>query len=215
MAKGTGEFAAHRIYDVPQGHGLGFGDINGDGRSDFILPNGWLEAPEDPYNGNWILHEEFDLGWASMPILVVDVNGDGINDLIVGKAHDYGLDWYEQKIDSTGNRTWKKHPIDPYNSEYHDMIWADIDGDGECELITGKRYRAHSGGDPGEYDDYGLYYFKWNGESFTKQIIDYGKPRETTGCGIHFAVADLRGTGRLDVIAPGKDGLFVFFNEGL
>jgi hypothetical protein len=30
-----------------------------------------------------------------------------------------------------------------------------------------------------------------------------------------FALADLRGTGRLDIVAPGKDGLHVFFNEGL
>jgi hypothetical protein len=30
-----------------------------------------------------------------------------------------------------------------------------------------------------------------------------------------FAVADLRGTGRLDIVAPGKDGLYVFYNEGM
>ena len=90
----------------------------------------------------------------------------------------------------------------------------DIDGDGEEELITGKRYRAHNGNDPGEFDDYGTYYFKWNGESFSKQVIDYGPARTGKGCGIHFAMADLRGTGRLDIVAPGKDGLFVFYNEG-
>jgi hypothetical protein len=35
------------------------------------------------------------------------------------------------------------------------------------------------------------------------------------GPGIHFAGADLRGTGQLDVVAPGKDGLCIFFNEGM
>ena len=60
----------------------------------------------------------------------------------------------------------------------------------------------------------GIYYFKWNGESFSKQVIDYGPIRTGTGCGITFATADLRGTGRLDVVAPGKDGLYVFYNEG-
>lgn len=212
--KGTGEFAKHVIYEGPQGHGLGYGDVNGDGRGDFILTNGWLEAPEDLYNGEWIFHQEFDFGGASVPILVADVNGDGLNDLIVGQAHGYGLDWYEQQIDAQGNRTWKKHPIDPFNSQYHDMMWLDIDGDGECELVTGKRYRAHKHLDPGDSDDYGTYYFKWNGESFSKQVIDYGKPMQTKGIGIYFDVADLHGTGRLDIIAPGKDGLFVFYNEG-
>ena len=82
-------------------------------------------------------------------------------------------------------------------------------------MVTGKRYRAHCDNDPGAFDDYGLYYFKWTGESFAKQVIDYGPPRLSSGCGIYFAIADLRGCGRLDIVAPGKDGLYVFYNEGL
>ena len=211
---GPGQFAAHKIYDAPQGHGLGFGDVNGAGRGDFIFNNGWLEAPADPYQGTWTLHREFEFGSASVPILVVDVNGDGVNDLIVGQAHAYGLDWWEQKRGPDGSRAWRKHPIDPYNSQYHDLIWADIDGDGASELITGKRYRAHNGADPGEYDPLGIYYFKWNGDSFSKQIIDYGPAGIGKGCGLHFAVGDLSGHGRLDVVAPGKDGLYFYENLG-
>lgn len=213
--KGTGEFAKHVIGEGAQGHGLGFGDISGSGRGDFVLCNGWLEAPEDPFGGQWVLHQEFDLGSASVPILVVDLNGDGLGDLIVGSAHNYGLDWWEQTRDAAGNRTWKRHPIDPFNAQYHDLQWVDIDGDGQCELVTGKRHRAHCGHDPGEHDDMGSYYFKWTGEGFAKQVIDYGPIRTGKGLGIHFAVADLRGTGRLDIVAPGKCGLFVFYNEGL
>jgi len=211
--KGTGQFDARVICDKPQGHGLGFGDITGNGRGDFVLASGWLEAPDTP-NGQWKLHEDFDLGSASVPILVVDVNGDGLNDLVVGQSHAYGLDWWEQVRD--GDKiTWKKHPIDPFNSQYHDVQWADIDGDGQPELITGKRYRAHCGHDPGSKDHVGIYYFKWNGESFSKQVIDWGPARVGTGCGIFFALADLNGNGRLDIVAPGKDGLYVFYNEGV
>lgn len=212
--KGTGAFDQYLIHPGNQGHGLGFGDIDGDGRGEFILRHGWLKAPADMFSGPWTLHEEFDLGpAASVPILVVDVNSDGAADLIVGAAHGYGLDWWEQRLDG-GKRTWIKHPIDPYASQYHDMIWADIDGDGACELITGQRYRAHCGNDPGESDDIGVFYFKWNGESFTKCVIDYGPPTLASGVGIHFAVADLDGDGWLDIVAPGKDGLYVFFNLG-
>jgi len=211
--KGTGRFSEHVAYDQPSGHGLGFGDINGDGRGEIVLAKGWLEAPKDPLNQRWTFHKDFDLGSASIPILVVDVNGDGLNDLIVGQAHGYGLDWYEQRVEG-GRRTWIKHPIDPFNSQYHDLIWADIDGDGQCELITGKRYRAHCGHDPGEYDPVGLYYFKWTGEGFVKQVIDYGPARIGKGCGIFFQVVDIDGDGRLDIVAPGKDGLFLFRNLG-
>lgn len=211
--KGTGKFSKHVVYDKQQWHGLGFGDITGNGRGDLVISKGWLESPEDPLNGEWIFHEDFDLGNASVPILVVDVNGNGMNDLIVGQAHGYGLDWYEQKMDN-GKLTWIKHPIDPYNSQYHDMYWVDIDGDGECELVTGKRYRAHCGHDPGAYDPVGIYYFKWNGESFSKQVIDYGEARKATGCGIYFIIKDLDGNGRLDIVAPGKDGLYLLKNMG-
>jgi hypothetical protein len=212
--KGTGQFAAHTVYAEAQGHGLGCGDLAGNGRMDFVMPHGWLEAPEDTFGGDWVFHPEFDLASASVPVLVVDVNGDGLNDLIVGQSHAYGLDWWEQGRDAAGQRTWTKHAIDPWNSQYHDMQWVDIDGDGACELVTGKRYRAHPRADPGDFDPVGLYYFKWTGECFVKQVIDWGPTRVGTGCGIHFQLADLRGTGRLDIIAPGKDGLYVFYNEG-
>lgn len=213
--KGTGEFTRHELFPGPQGHGLGWGDVDGDGLGDFILNKGWLECPADPLNGEWTFHPEFDLGGdASIPVLVVDVNGDGVNDLIVGGSHSYGLNWYEQKSEG-GARTWTKHPIDPFNSEYHDLHWVDIDGDGKNELVTGKRYHAHpNDSDPGGWDDIGIYYFQWNGESFSKQVIAYGPPGEGAGCGIQLALADLRGTGRLDLVAPGKDGLHVFYNEG-
>lgn len=214
--RGTGRFTKHVIFPHALGHGLGFGDVDGDGRGEFVTPKGILTAPAaGAFSGEWTFTEEFNLGGdASIPVLVVDVNGDGVNELIVGSSHSYGLNWWSQSRDASGRRTWTKHPIDPFNSQYHDLHWADIDGDGKPELITGKRYRAHCGRDPGEYDDLGLYYFKWTGEGFAKQVIDFGPPGVGSGCGIQFALADLRGTGRLDVVAPGKDGLYVFFNDG-
>jgi hypothetical protein len=210
--RGCAEFEAHTIDNGAQGHALGFGDITGNGRGDFVLRHGWLEAPGSAFDGDWIFHPDFDLGSASIPILVVDVNGNGVSDLLVGQGNDYGLDWWEQQIGDDGQRTWLKHPIDPYNSQYHDLHWVDLDGDGVCELVTGKRYRAHNGRDPGADDDVGLYYFKWNGEGFTKLVIDYGPPGVGKGCGISFAIADLTRNGRPDVVAPGKDGLYLFEN---
>ena len=212
--KGTGEFSKHVVRDKPQGHGLGAGDITGKGRVDFVLNNGWLEAPEDPYAGEWVWHEDPTLfKSSSVPILVVDITGNGLGDIIVGGGHQYGLDWWEQRMEG-GNRSWVRHPIDPYNSQYHDLIWIDIDGDGECELITGKRYRAHNGNDPGAYDFVGIYYFKWTGEGFVKQVVDCGPARVGKGLGIHCAIADLTGNGLPDIVAPGKDGLFIYYNEG-
>lgn len=196
------------------GHGLGYGDINGDGRGDLIVDKGWLECPSDPFSQPWLFHMDFTVVQASVPMLVTDVNKDGHNDLIIGQGHNYGLDWYEQRVDKKKTRSWIKHPIDPYNAQFHTMVLSDIDNDGVNELITGKRYRAHNDNDPGAHDPIGLYYFKWNGESFSKQVISYGALGVGKGTGIFFAVEDLNNDSWKDIVVAGKDGLCVFFNKG-
>ena len=96
------------------------------------------------------------------------------------------------------------------------MEWVDITGDGIPELLTGKRFRAHNDNDPGSDDPVGLYYFTWDKaqKRFTKHDIAYGPAGVGKGTGIYFAVADLRKTGRKDIVVAGKDGLAVFLNEG-
>lgn len=213
----TGTGGVQTVVVAPtQGHGLGFGDINADGRNDLIVSDGWLEAPVDRLAGHWTLHRDFALGTASVPIIVADVNTDGRADLVVGQGHDYGLHWYEQTIDRAGRRGWVKHLIDDRNGQYHTLEWADLTGDGQPELITGKRFRAHNDHDPGSDDPVGLYYFTWdkNRRAFRQHIIAYGPAGVGKGTGIYMALADLRRSGRTDLIVAGKDGLTVFFNEG-
>jgi len=162
----------------------------------------------------WIWHKEFDLGSASLPILTYDVNGDGLNDILVGGAHDYGLWWYEQSKDASGQRAWIKHDIDPNRSQYHELQLVDIDNDGAVELITGKRYRAHAFHDPGSLDPVGTYYFEINGGNFERRTLDYGPADRASGVGIYLWVEDVDKNGWKDVIAPGKEGLYLFRNFG-
>jgi hypothetical protein len=208
--KGTAKFEKYVISEGASGHGMGFGDINGDGKVDIILNEGWLEQPENPFITPWKFHREFKLGSASIPVLAYDVTGNGLLDLIVGSAHNYGLSWWEQKIGNDSVRSWEKHDIDNTAAQYHDMCLVDIDNDGELELLTGKRYRAHCGNDPGDNDPVGIYYFKINGGKFERYIIDYGPAGQASGCGIYFWVGDIDGDDGLDIVAPGKDGLFLF-----
>ncbi|MGH9452210.1 MAG: FG-GAP repeat domain-containing protein [Terriglobia bacterium] len=202
----------HEVSDRSYGHGIGTGDVNGDGRNDIITPKGWFEAPADPRNGSWTFHPEFDLGAVGF-IYVHDVNGDGVNDLVTSAAHSYGIFWYEQKKDGAGNRTWIKHLIDDSWSQSHAMTLVDLNGDGVLDLISGKRYFAHNGHDPGSKEPLGVYWYepmKLNGEvQWKRHIIDYGG---RTGGGMQIPVVDVHGDGKLDVVVAGKSGLYLFEN---
>ena len=44
---------------------------------------------------------------------------------------------------------WRTKEIDRTFSQTHAVCVADINGDGLLDFVTGKRWHAHSGGDPG------------------------------------------------------------------
>ena len=199
------------------GHGIGIADIDGDGKADILTPFGWFQNI-DADNDKWIWHPDWRLGDAGFPILGYDVNQDGKMDLIYGQGHGYGLYWLEQTGSAT-NRKWVRHTIDASFSQSHALALVDVDGDGQPELITGKRYRGHSGGDPGSYDPIVLYAYKFNpapgakpgtAPIFKRYTLSYNG---TASAGTQFVFADLDHDGDIDVASAGKLG--VHFLENL
>lgn len=200
------------------GHGFAFGDVNGDGREDLLCEIGWYERPEgDPFAGPWKFHPETDLSdyHPSCPFVVKDLNKDGRLDIVFGRAHDYGLFWWEQQEPlADGTTTWKEHVIDSSWSQVHLLKWADLDKDGSEELITGKCIWAHDGKDPGYDDPPVVYYYKWDpsNSSFTRYTI--AGPDEGIAMGRQISVADLNGDGWPDIVSPAENGLWILMNEG-
>lgn len=219
-----GKFVKHVVSQQSYGHGIGVGDVNKDGRNDILTPKGWLEAPADPRApGDWVFHPT---DWEKHPVVpnpanpaatakfgfmyVIDINGDGRNDVLTTMAHDYGICWFEQGADGK----WIQHVIDNTWSQSHASALVDLNGDGQLDLVTGKRYMAHNGNDPGEREPLGVYWYEYRKDAkgaveWIRHIVDYGS---RMGGGMQIAVQDMDGDGDLDIVTGGKSGLFAAEN---
>lgn len=202
-------------------HGLGVGDINGDGLPDVFHGPGWLDDGADwvEYTaGHWFeqTHSESgERGWikhvidpmiTASQMHTMDVDEDGLIDIVAGSAHERGLFWFEQM---PGN-TWKPHVIDDSYTQLHATEKVDIDGDGVDDIVAGKSYLAHFGKlDEDEFGIPVLYWYKKTGSktgpTFTRHFIS-----DDAGLGRQITVKDINGDGLPDIAAGGRNGLFIF-----
>jgi hypothetical protein len=206
-------------------HGTGIGDVNGDGRLDLILNEGWWDQPAD-HGAGWKSHPfvfSKDKGGAQM--FAYDVNADGLPDIISSlNAHGWGLAWFEQ-VRVNGRITFKEHKLmgdrDEESkfgvcfSQPHALALADLDGDGLKDIVVGKRRWAHP--PPKDIEPDGppvLYWFQLQrdgrgGVMFRPHRID-----DRSGVGVQLSVADVTGDGRPDILTVSKLGAFLFINKG-
>ncbi|WP_263418164.1 FG-GAP-like repeat-containing protein [Terriglobus albidus] len=236
----TAPWIVHKIseegYNVPAQHGIGVGDINGDGRMDIVSPHGWWEQPQSgmpdkpwPYHpaelGRWP-RAGGSVGGAEMA--VCDVNGDGLNDVVTSlEAHGWGIAWFEQKRDKSGTISFVEHMIiDDYStknagdvtfSEPHGATFADVDGDGIPDFIVGKRVFSHqeSYTDPDPFGPAVLYWFRTTrnpkapgGAEFKPELI-----HNRSGAGSTILAADLNHDGAVDIVTSTNRGTFIFWGK--
>jgi hypothetical protein len=200
-------------------HGLGVGDLDGDGRADVLEATGYFRQPPslagDPL---WTrVDQPFGAGGAQMPVL--DVDGDGDADVVTSlAAHGYGLAWFEQT--SSPAPGFAEQVIVPDTTpapdaevvmhEPHAVAVSDIDGDGLSDIVSGERFWGHvPSGMPDFSEPARLYWFKAErsaaGTSFSPTLID-----DDSGVGTQLTVGDLDADGRPDIVISNKKGAFVF-----
>jgi hypothetical protein len=194
------------------GHGIGAGDVNGDGRTDILTPKGWLEAPADPRSNGWTHHADWtdpqQLGF----LHTIDLTGDGKVEILTMAGHDYGVHYYERGGADGG---WSRRVIDDSWSQAHASTLVDLDADGRLDLVTGKRFMAHNGKDPGEKEPLGLYWYQFRPDAqgrpeWIRHVIAYGGQ---IGGGMQIPAVDIDADGDVDLVCAGKSGLYLLENR--
>jgi hypothetical protein len=189
-------------------HGLGIGDLNGDGRPDVICTGGWWEQPEKVADSPWKFHPA-NLGDACADMFAYDVDGDGKADVISSSAHKYGIWWYQQKP-GDDNPTFVRNELFPMLvSETHALHCVDINGDGLKDLVTGKRIWSHGRSEPGADKPAMLYWFEAKKSDGVVRFVPHAID-DDSGIGTQFVVADVNGDKLPDVVVSNKKGTFVF-----
>jgi hypothetical protein len=195
---------------------------------------GWWECPPKPAEDDWTFHADYafqvhtSYAAASHPMLVHDVNADGLNDIIVGAAHTYGLAWLRQSQDAVGQRNFEQLWVETDFGQFHTMALGDLDGDGTPDLLTGKRLFAHHGRDVSCYEPLFVFWYDMVGGDFQRHVMAFNHlpkleddltrrnppPNFVPAVGMKVHIRDMDADGHNDAIICGKGGLYVFYWRG-
>jgi len=212
-------------------HGLGVGDVNGDGKLDLLEARRWWEnqgaansSPDLASPAPWAQHNFAAGVGGGAQMFAYDFDGNGTNDVFTSlAAHRYGVAVFLQNKPAPDKPNWTRVMLaseQPQDNAYgivfsqpHAAYLADIDGDGVKDIVTGKRYWAHNGHDPDERGHRVIYWYRTQrdgkgGVDFVPHLVD-----AESGVGVDVQVGDVNGDKLPDIVVGNKAGVYILTQE--
>jgi hypothetical protein len=185
-----------QFQDVDTGHeGMAQGDVNGDGDADLVLHGVWLRNPGGAAartESNWT---EYRIGDANSDFkaLVTDLNQDGQADVLFSSSENVAdVNWWTPTTGDPGG-SWEKHTILNSLEKAHTLQAADMDKDGDQDLVVAQMHTSSSN------EIMVLYNVDGQATTWEKQLVDTG--------GLHNGVvADIGNDGDFDIFGANWTG---------